>query len=181
MGDEHISFTTTKIGSLLDCKNSRYAILLWLLFHSCTYGVSNGMDTLYTYSLVWWYMCSVKYCTSWVVCFFCIFGLNPLFCNLMLFTWQRLAKKCWIQWVQAKIGSIYYLHTYRIVRKNGNTEYDYVALSYSSFARASLNNRRNDSQYIQHMCACSFWLVLECFWLHRWSLRDFSHVTKCRR
>lgn len=28
MGDEHISFTTTKIGSLLDCKNSRYEVLL---------------------------------------------------------------------------------------------------------------------------------------------------------
>ena len=35
MGDAHISFTTTKIGSLLDCKNSKYVLFIYFIF--CCY------------------------------------------------------------------------------------------------------------------------------------------------
>ena len=47
IGDAHISFTTTKIGSLLDCKNSKYesfTVLYITPFHTHTLSPSFSLS-----------------------------------------------------------------------------------------------------------------------------------------
>ena len=87
-----------------------------------------------------------------------------------MFIQQQLASWVHVLWRHA------WMRVFRCIRndmqKNNDGEYDHVTCT---FAKAPLHvhDCRNESRAVQH--GYPFWLVLEFFWLHRWS---YDLITK---